>query len=706
MATHYIENASSGNQYYFNTNNATTSSQPYQTYSSPVRSSYNSSTYSAYPISISGASNQQIHLTDSHQVPQNYLSVGGFNKGVTQHHYHTAQSATPQTRTTARAISNQDRYHLQGSPQVIQVSPQQNHFQYDTQQRAGHPTGPPVVYQTPGAAQFTHHNVDLWTENPSQTHDQHVQAQRVSVRSVSTGSPQQSHSISPQRHPDHLQQYYSQLTPEQHQQLLRQQQMQRQQDQTSRHGQQHRVIAQQVSPSSTHHHQQQNYSPTANFDGGQQRRVRSESEKQIQDEQDYYAAQQRLAAQRTQQQQQQQQQQDPSHPVGIRNLVHKFAEPTSGQTVHSRSKSAATTTTTTTSRQHSSSSHTTNSGPRQTTSNRALTSHSMTYSSLPKPVEPPVNSIEYYQMQMQQQGGNPFTNIQQAAAPSHIQHSPTGFGTLRDRFKTGSLSEELNQAPAIRRQEQHPAQQQKTNASGGNSLSSLRNHYMNQANQATYDELHAQHVQNISRTILGEEIPQTKPQQQPSTSETSQEQPAPITKVLQQQPAPTTQAPKQEPVPVAQAPKQEPASPPAETPKQESAPVAQAPKQEPAPASKTPKKESTPTAETPKQENAPAAETLKKEAGSTTPTVKKEPAAQATKKEPASAAQTTKKEAASTTQAAKKEATPAADASKQKSTSATETSKKEQPQTKNESADQKVTSSEVTPSPTVDGEKI
>ncbi|CAM4740425.1 unnamed protein product [Rotaria magnacalcarata] len=702
MATHYIENASSGNQYYFNTNNATTSSQSYQTYSSPVRSSYNSSTYSAYPVSISGASNQQIHLNNSHQVPQNYLSVGGFNKAVTQHHYHTAQSAAPQTRTTARAISNQDRYHLQGSPQIIQVSPQQNHFQYDTQQRAGHPTGPPVVYQTPGAAQFTHHNVDLWTENPSQTHDHH--AQRVSVRSVSTGSPQQSHSISPQRHPDHLQQYYSQLTPEQHQQLLRQQQMQKQQDQTSRHQQQHRVIAQQVSPSSTHQHQQQHYSSTANFDGGQQRRVRSESEKQIQDEQDYYAAQQRLTAQRIQQQQQQQQQQqDPSHPVGIRNLVHKFAEPTSGQTVHSRSKSAATTAT---SRHYSSSSHTTNSGPRQTTSNRALTSHSMTYSSLPKPVEPPVNSIEYYQMQMQQQGGNPFTNIQQAAAPSHIQHSPTGFGTLRDRFKTGSLSEESNQAPAaIRRQEQSHVQQQKTNASGGNSLSSLRNHYMNQANQVAHDELHAQHVHNISRTILGEEIPQTKPQQQPSTSQTSQEQPAPITKVLQQQPAPTTQAPKQEPAPpVAETPKQE-STPVAQAPKQEPAPVTQTPKQEPPPTAETPKQEPPPTAETPKQENAPAAETLKKEAGSATPTVKKEPAPQATKKEPASATQATKKEAASTTQAAKKEATPAADASKQKSTSATETSKKEQPQAKNESVDQKVTSSEVAPPPTVDGEK-
>ncbi len=38
-------------------------------------------------------------------------------------------------------------------------------------------------------------------------------AQRVTVRSVSTGSPQQSHSVSPQRPQDHLQQYYSQLTP-------------------------------------------------------------------------------------------------------------------------------------------------------------------------------------------------------------------------------------------------------------------------------------------------------------------------------------------------------------------------------------------------------------------------------------------------------------------------------------------------------------
>jgi hypothetical protein len=32
-----------------------------------------------------------------------------------------------------------------------------------------------VVYQTPGAAQFTHRNVDLWTEGPSQGQDHYVQ---------------------------------------------------------------------------------------------------------------------------------------------------------------------------------------------------------------------------------------------------------------------------------------------------------------------------------------------------------------------------------------------------------------------------------------------------------------------------------------------------------------------------------------------------
>jgi len=166
MSTHYIENASSGSQYYFNT---TTSPQSYQP--------YGSSGYSTYPSSILGthSPNQQIRIDNSYQTPQQYQSVAGFNKNVTQQHYQSPHSPSPHLRATARAISSQDQYHLQRSPQPIQVSPQQHHFQFDSRQQAGHPTGPAVVYQTPGAAQFTHRNVDLWTENPSQGQDHHVQ---------------------------------------------------------------------------------------------------------------------------------------------------------------------------------------------------------------------------------------------------------------------------------------------------------------------------------------------------------------------------------------------------------------------------------------------------------------------------------------------------------------------------------------------------
>ncbi|CAF4353640.1 unnamed protein product [Rotaria sp. Silwood2] len=585
MATHYIENASSGSQYYFNTNNDATTSQPYRNYSSPV------GTYSAYPVGISSSSNQQIHYDDSYHAPQQYQSVGGFNKNVTEHHYQTSQSLTPQVRATVRAVNNQDLYNLPRSPQPTSASPQHHHFQFDNRQQPGHPTGSPVVYQTPGAAQYTHHNVDLWTESPTQGHDHHAQAQRVSVRSVSTGSPQQSHSISPQRHQDHLQQYYSQLTPEQHQQLLRQQQIQRQQEQTSHHEQQHRVTAQQVSPSSTHHQEQHHHSASG-FDGGQhyqQIHVRSESDRQRQDEQDYHATHRQMAAPRVQQEE------PSSHPVGIRNLMSKFVGPAPVQRYHPRSTS-----TSTSSRLYSSSTHTSNVGPRQAAATRTLTTHSMTYSALPKPHEPPVNSVEYYQMQMQQQGGNLFTNIQQAAAPAHIQHSPTGFGALRDRFKIGPGSGDFNQTQVIHRQQQ---QQQQSTAmtNSGNNLSSLRDHYMSQAKQSVYNGLPAQQVQHISRTIVGEDIPQQKqqqtftqqgpPQQQQAYAAQafSQQQPAP--QVLQQ-PAPVTQVfSQQQQKPAPQTPQQQPA----QAPEQQSAPTAEAPQQQPAPAKETPKKEQSPT---------------------------------------------------------------------------------------------------------------
>ena len=175
MTSRYIENASSGTQYYFNPNDATTS-QLFRTHQSYVLSPYVSSNYSAYSRDISSprSLNQPIRLDDSYQTPQQYHSVAGFNRGVTHPHYQTPQSL-PHGQTTVRAINNQDQNYLRRSPQPKQVSPQHHHFQFDTRQQPGHPTGPPVIYQTPGAAQFTHRNVDIWTENPSRNYDHHSQ---------------------------------------------------------------------------------------------------------------------------------------------------------------------------------------------------------------------------------------------------------------------------------------------------------------------------------------------------------------------------------------------------------------------------------------------------------------------------------------------------------------------------------------------------
>jgi hypothetical protein len=172
----------------------------------------------------------------------------------------------------------------------------------------------------------------------------------------------------------------------------------------------------------------------------------------------------------------------------------------------------------------------------------------MTYSSLPQNREPPVNSVEYYQMQ--QLSGNPFTNIQQAAAPAHIQHSPTGFGAIRDRFKTGSLSDDFNRPQqVVNRQPPPPPQQQQQQQQQnptGSSLSSIRNQYMNRAKQSSQDELPSPPIQNISRTIIGEDIPKQKPVQQ---APQQLQQPAPVLQApqqQQQQPAPVSQATQQE----------------------------------------------------------------------------------------------------------------------------------------------------------------
>ncbi|CAF1176500.1 unnamed protein product [Adineta steineri] len=536
MSTHYIGSTNSGNQYSYNSSNATTT-QSYQNYNSNATSALGSPGYSSYPINASNSrsSNQQIRLNDSYHSPQSYQSTGGFDRNTTQYYQSPQPSSTPQVRASVRVLGSQDAYQLQSSPHITQASPQQHHFQFDSRQQPGRSTGPAVVYQTPGAAQYTHHNVDLWTEGPSQSTDHYVQAQRVSVRPVATGSPQQSHSISPQRHQDHLQQYYSQLTPEQHQQLLRQQQLQRQQEQNSSFEQQRQVIVQQVSPSSTSYQQQQQHRSTANIIGGQQTqqaRSRSEHDRQRQNEQDVFAAQQRQVVIQRTQQQQQEEDDEFSRPVGIRNLMNKFAPPAAIQQRHPRSRS-------TSSRNYSTSNF--SSHPGQTTTSRTFTSHSMTYSALPKSHEPPVNSVEYYQML--QQFGNPLTNIQQAVAPPHIQHQQAGAGLLRDRFTTGSLSEDFSRPQIVNRQPPQKQQQQiqrQTSNEGASTLLSLRDQYMNRAKEASKSDLPAAQPFNISRTIIGEDIPRPKQAPQPPL----QLQPAP--QVLQKQSDSAPQIPQQQ----------------------------------------------------------------------------------------------------------------------------------------------------------------
>lgn len=170
MATHYIDNMSSS-PYYFNANNATTS-QSNRTYSS--------SGYSSYPtgggLAGSYLSSQSNRYENSS--PQQYQSVAGFNRNTTQQRYQTPQSPAPQVRASVRIVGSQDQYSLPNNAQPVRISPQQHHFQFDSRQQPGRATGPAVVYQTPGAAQYTHHNVDLWTEGPSQGQDHYAQVKR------------------------------------------------------------------------------------------------------------------------------------------------------------------------------------------------------------------------------------------------------------------------------------------------------------------------------------------------------------------------------------------------------------------------------------------------------------------------------------------------------------------------------------------------
>lgn len=166
---------------------------------------------------------------------------------------------------------------------------------------------------------------------------------------------------------------------------------------------------------------------------------------------------------------------------------------------------------TTTTRQFSSSSYSSTTAAGQTTSttSRSATTHTMTYSALPKPQEPPVNSAEYFRMLQAGNISSTPANIQAAAAPPHIQGPAPGFGALRDRFKAGSFSESSN-AP------QDPRRQQLQSNPTGSGLSSLRDQYMNRAKESlqSQEESLSQRIQHVSRSIVGGDLPAPAPTQQ------------------------------------------------------------------------------------------------------------------------------------------------------------------------------------------------
>ncbi|CAF2104013.1 unnamed protein product [Rotaria magnacalcarata] len=292
MTSHYIENESNANQYYFDANNKATAQVQRlahdATYASPVTVSttIGPSEFSPYPVGVSGVRSptQQIRSdqngyvgSDPYQISQQHQSVAGFNKSVSQQQYQSSSSPVPQVKATMRTINSPEQQHAspiqyqqqqqsqstrqpqqqiyanyeqQGLPQSSQVLTEHQQHQYDSRQQLGQSTGVSAFYQAPSSAQYTHHDVDQRTESLSRGRDPNVQVQQVPIRQIPVSSHQQNDTSasyqqqsqqhvtsqpSPkqaqpqQQHEDQLQQYYSQLTPEQYQQLLRQEQIQRQQ---------------------------------------------------------------------------------------------------------------------------------------------------------------------------------------------------------------------------------------------------------------------------------------------------------------------------------------------------------------------------------------------------------------------------------------------------------------------------------------------
>ena len=170
------------------------------------------------------------------------------------------------------------------------------------------------------------------------------------------------------------------------------------------------------------------------------------------------------------------------------------------------------------------------SGSTTTTTTQSSKSYSITYSALPKPNEPPVNSAEYFRLMQQGGADNAPSHAQQPATPPHIQGPAPGFGALRDRFKTGSFSEGTNSPQDTRSQ----AKGNPTNSS----LSSLRDQYVNRAKEAAQvqEESFSQRVQNVSRSIVGEERSQAQPASSPQAPPPQEESHA-LAPTVDEQPA-------------------------------------------------------------------------------------------------------------------------------------------------------------------------
>jgi hypothetical protein len=181
MGTYYIEDGNNGNQYYFNSHHSS-ASHSFQNQPSTMNSSYpvGHLVSTRAPQQSIRVERSNYDYDDSYRLPTQHQSVAGFSKNASQQHYQSAVSSStttttamppPQVRARMRSVGSQDQSRSQPS----QVSAQQHHFHYDSRYQPGQPTGPAVVYQTPGAAQFTHRNVDLWTESSSRGRDPYVQ---------------------------------------------------------------------------------------------------------------------------------------------------------------------------------------------------------------------------------------------------------------------------------------------------------------------------------------------------------------------------------------------------------------------------------------------------------------------------------------------------------------------------------------------------